>query len=78
MTWQDIVLSVGSFVFVASMFPSLFSRDKPAILTSVMNGIVLAVYVGTYISIGLNITAIACFILAVLWFVLALQKHRSP
>ena len=77
MTWQDIVLSGGSFIFVASLFPSLLSRDKPAILTSVINGTVLVVYVATYISMKLYITALACLILGILWFVLAYQKHGA-
>ena len=76
MSWQDIVLSVGSFIFVISLFPSVLSKDKPAITTSIINGVVLAIYVFTYFSMGLSITALSCFILAVLWFILAFQKHK--
>ena len=53
MVWQDIVLSVGAWIFFIALIPSIKSRDKPAIMTSLPTGIVLVIFALTYATLGL-------------------------
>lgn len=75
MSWQDIVLTVGQFVFIIALLPSIFSKDKPAISTSVLNSSVL--YIISYVNATLNLygNAVGLFIVATLWAFLAIQKY---
>lgn len=75
MSWQDIVLSVSQVVFVIALLPSVFSKNKPAIATSVMNLIFLYVISYVYLTLSLFGSAIGIFIVATLWTVLAVQKY---
>lgn len=75
---QDIILTVGSLVFVAALLPTIFSKDKPALATSIMTGTVLVVFSGVYVSLDLWFSAITTFVTAVCWFTLAVQKYASP
>lgn len=76
MAWQDIVLSVGSWIFTIALIPSVLSKDKPALSTSLMTGTVLAVYVIVYITLSLWMAAVSTFLVAAMWYTLAVQKIR--
>ena len=39
-----MVLSVGSWIFIVALIPSLFGKDKPPITTSMLTGGVLLIY----------------------------------
>lgn len=75
MIWQDVVFGIGGFVFALSLLPSIFSKDKPALLTSVINGVVLTLFLVAYATLGLWLGAIALSITTFLWYVLAIQKY---
>jgi hypothetical protein len=77
MSWQDLVLSTGTVVFIFALLPSIFSTDKPAVATSLSTGSVLAVFTFVYFSLELWFGAATTSITAVLWFVLAIQKYKS-
>ncbi len=77
MTWQDIVLSVGSWIFIAALFPSLLGKDKPPISTSVLTGGVLLVYTLVYFSLHLWLSMASTGVLAVAWLALGVQKYLS-
>ncbi|HZX49578.1 MAG TPA: hypothetical protein VFE94_00300 [Candidatus Paceibacterota bacterium] len=74
MAWQDIVFSIGSWVFVFALLPSVFSKDKPAFSSSITTATVLTVFVFTYASLGLWLTAVSAGLLTLTWCVLAIQK----
>ena len=74
MTWQDIVLAVGSWIFIIALFPSLFGKDKPPVSTSVLTGGVLLIYTFVYFSMHLWISVASTGILAIAWLALGLQK----
>lgn len=74
MTWQDIVLSVGSWVFIVALIPSLVGKDKPPITTSLTTGIVLIVYTVVYFTLHLNLSMVSTAIMAVAWLTLGTQK----
>ena len=77
MSWQDIILSVGQWIFILALIPSILSKtEKPSLKTSLPTGIILIVYAGVYANLSLWISAVSVFMLALGWLVLAFQKYR--
>jgi hypothetical protein len=72
--WQDIVLAIGSFVFALALIPSIISKDKPALWTSLLTGSVLFVFTVTYATLSLWYATVTTAFSASLWVVLAIQK----
>jgi len=78
MSWQDILLSIGQFVFAVALLPSVFSKDKPALSTSLTTGIVLAIFAFTYFTLKLWSAATFAVLVGAIWFILAVQKYFKP
>jgi hypothetical protein len=77
MAWQDIILSIGNFIFVIALLPSVFGPDKPALSSSLLTGAVLSCFTVIYASLALWTATIAVGLSAFVWFVLAYQQwHR--
>ena len=74
MIWQDIVISIGQWVFAIALLPSVFGKAKPALSSSLIIGSVLAVFVFTFASLSLWISAVSTIAGSLIWFVLAAQK----
>lgn len=72
--WQDIVLGAGSLILAAALLPSIFSKHKPALWTSVLTGAVLTTFAVTYSSLRLWYAATTTLLTALLWFTLAVQR----
>ena len=72
---QDLILTLGSLVFVVALIPTVLGKHKPALSTSVSTGLVLFVFVGVYISLRLWFTAATTFLTGSLWIALAVQKY---
>ena len=68
------MLSIGQFVFALALLPSVFSKDKPALSTSLTTGIVLAIFAFTYSTLKLWSAAAFAALVGVIWFILAVQK----
>jgi len=77
MHWQDIVLSIGQYIFVLALLPSVFGKDKPAFSSSLLTGIILAVFSGVYATLGLWNSTVASSAVAFVWLLLAWQKYRQ-
>lgn len=75
MHWQDLVLTIGQILFIISLIPSITSKHKPALTTSLISGVVLMLFAATYINLSLVFAAIGTFITGVLWLILAYQKY---
>lgn len=75
MTWQDLVISIGSWIFIFSLLPALMGKDKPPTSTSFPTGVVLLVYAFVYITLHLWLSVVSTAIMAVLWLVLGVQKY---
>lgn len=75
MIWQDIVLSIGQWIFVLALVPALLSKDKPPFISSMLTGSILVTYVGVYMSFELWTAAVSTLLLSVVWLTLALQKY---
>lgn len=77
MHWQDIVLTGGTIVFIIALLPSVLSKDKPAVSTSIMTGTVLIVFAYVYFTLSLWFSTLTTALTAALWFTLAVQKLRK-
>ena len=77
MAWQDIVFSIGSWVFALALVPSILSKtDKPALSSSLLTASILTLYVVTYASLEFVTSAISGGAVAIAWWILAYQKWR--
>lgn len=72
--WQDAALLVGQGIFIAALLPSVFSADKPHVLTCAMTAPVLLAFAVTFSTLGLRWAAVSAAISSTLWFVLLLQQ----
>lgn len=77
MAWQDIVLSLGGYIFIIALIPSVLSSDKPALSSSLLTGAILGVFAVVYATLDLWSSAISTSLLALTWLVLAWQKWRD-
>lgn len=75
MIWQDWVLTAGSIAFIIALAPSVLSKDKPALTTSLLTGTVLAIYAIVYATLSLWLATITVAITSLTWFILAYQKY---
>lgn len=77
MRWQDIVISVAQLCFIIAMLPSIKSNDKPAVATSVMNVVLVAVIATCMLTLRLWFSAFTALTIASTWAILAVQKIRT-
>jgi uncharacterized membrane protein YccC len=75
--WQDFVLMACSVFFAIALIPALKAIEKPALKTSIMTGICLAIACGIDLTLALWFTAFFTAITSVMWFILALQAYRK-
>ena len=76
MQWQEYVFFVGQMVFNIALLPSIFSKNKPALSTSLMTAGMIFIYVFTYFSMSLWLTGISMGTTFICWTILAYQKYR--
>lgn len=77
MHWQDLAITIGSIIFIIALIPSVMSKDKPALSTSIMTGSVLTVFAFVYLTLSLWFSAIVTAGTAALWLLLAVQKFHG-
>ncbi len=77
MHWQDVVLTIGQIIFIVALFPSILSKDKPALQTSLLTSAVSLSIAVVYLSLAVPFAAISAAMNGTLWLVLAVQKWRS-
>ena len=75
MQWQDWVFSVGQIIFLIALIPTLKGKDKPAILTSIITSLILAIFAFTYFSLKLWFTTVSSIAMTAAWATLAIQKY---
>ena len=76
MQWQDLVITIGQIIFSIALIPIVLSKDKPALVSSLVTGIVLCVYALTYITIQFWFGALMTTITGAIWLLLAYQKFK--
>jgi sorbitol-specific phosphotransferase system component IIC len=73
MHWQDWVLTGGQITFSFALLPTILQEEKPAISTSIINGIVLIGIAIVNVSVSFYIAAVMTLLTGSLWFTLAIQ-----
>ena len=76
MVWQDIVISICQIIAVFSLIPSITSKDKPALKTSVMNMAIVFTIATTLLTLRLWIASLTAYMIALSWTILAIQKWK--
>lgn len=70
----DTVFFLGSLVFMISLVPAVFAREKPPLSTSIPTGMVLAIFAATYATMAFWLSAGITMLTATFWLTLAVQK----
>lgn len=77
--WQDVVLAISVLMFNVALLPSVWSKDKPALATSLLTIPPLAAGIVVFLSLSLWYSVIMQTINLSLWVTLALQVlKRGP
>ena len=75
MRWQDIVIGVVQFCYIIALVPTIRGRrDKPELITSVMNVVLVMIVVVCLITLKLWLSALSAFGVGTAWAVLAVQR----
>ncbi len=78
MHWQDIILTIGSWIFAIVLIPSIRSKtDKPALSSSLLTAILCTTYIFVYLSLRFWTTSVSMSVLALAWWILAYQKWKQ-
>ncbi|MBI4118366.1 MAG: hypothetical protein HY455_02445 [Parcubacteria group bacterium] len=75
--WQDKVISIGQWLFLAALLPSVLGPDKPAFWSSMMTASILGVFAYTFWTLKLKNATISSVAVSVGWFILAYQQGFS-
>lgn len=75
--WQDFVFTVGSFLFIIGLIPTVRGSQKPPLSTSFVTGLVLLVFAVMYLTLELYLSAVVTTITSMMWATLFLQRHRQ-
>jgi hypothetical protein len=76
MSWQDYVIAVAQICFVFAMIPSITSKDKPALSTSIMNVALVSTISICLLTLQLWLSAITALGVGICWLILAIQKSK--
>ena len=74
MRWQDIVISICQIGFVIALIPSIRSRQKPILFTSMTTFILVSIITLCLFSLKLWFAGITGAMIAVAWGTLVVQR----
>ena len=78
MAWQDIVITIVQISLAGALLPSVFKKDgKPALATSIMTSMALAVLSITFATLSLWFSAASTLVAAAIWVVLGVQRAMN-
>jgi hypothetical protein len=77
MSVQDLILTVGSVIFLIALLPMLKAKEKPVLKTSVTTGVVLCIFSATYVSLELYFSAVTTLLTGFIWLALAFQRYSK-
>jgi len=76
--WQELVFTAGGFVFFIALLPSIFSKNKPAFITSLTTASFLSLFVVAFATLDLWWSAGAQALGALAWWILTIQSWSIP
>jgi len=71
---SDVLIFIANIIIAVSLIPSIFSTDKPHIITSLINIFVCALFVCAYKRMGLKLGTIGNSVIGLFWLILLIQK----
>jgi len=77
MQWQDWVFTSGQLIFVFALIPTIRGRDKPALSTSLITGLIIITFSYTQLTLKLYFSSITGMMAATAWLTLAFQKYQQ-
>lgn len=75
--WQDIIFSIGGFIFSIALIPTIRAKEKPAVSSSAMTGSILAIYLICYATLHLWLAFISGILTTICWFILMIQAIKK-
>ena len=73
MIWQDVVFTLGSFVFIAALIGMARAAVPPPFYSSLSTALVLATFAVCYATLGLPMAFVTTAISSLLWLTLAFK-----
>lgn len=70
MTWQDLVIALGSICFSLALLPLIRQNSKPPLSTASLTTFWLFAYVIVFATLGLWFSAITAFVNGSLWAII--------
>ena len=77
MQWQDWVFFLGGLIVLASLIPTLRGHQKPALATSMISFVLIAIFAFTMATLGLWLSGLVNAAMSLAWGTLALQRYRA-
>jgi len=74
---HDYIFTIGNAVLFFALFPTLRSKEKPALKTSLMTGTILLAFGINFASLGLYLSSVMVSATGLLWYILAWQKYNK-
>ncbi len=75
--WQDWVISIGQWVFIFALIPTLrHPTNKPELITSILTGATIAIFAATFATLEFWSATLSSTLLSVTWFVIGYQRYR--
>ena len=75
MIWQDIVLSIGGFLFSVALLPAIKAKEKPPRSSCLLTASILTVYCAVYASLSLWLAFFSGLLTAACWWTLLVQRR---
>jgi len=72
-SWQDIVMSIGQWIFIIALLPAIIGKDKPPWMTSLLTAVVLSVFAFIFLTLDMIMSAISGSATALCWWILLVQ-----
>ena len=69
-------MMIGGFGFAIALYPTVKSKDKPALSSSLITGTILLLFCFSYATLGLWLAFSSTLLTVIMWYVLALQKLK--
>jgi small-conductance mechanosensitive channel len=77
MRWQDIVISIAQTGFIIALLPSIRSKQKPVLFTSISYTVLICAICIALLSLHLWFSTLTAFAGAIEWAILAVQRIKA-
>lgn len=72
---SDTIISIANSILFFSLFPSIFSKDKPHKMTSLLNIFLTIMFIVAYAMAGFYSSIFANIMIGTCWVILFFQKR---